>query len=286
MSISKYRWQGGNDMSYEKEIKILNINVNSIREKLNEEGADFKGRKEQYLYTYDVPTLYHRYLEIRDLMNTEDDLIYKTYLKKLQELLFEAENLFEQETLKMLISEYKIKNLTDIVLLNKKDILSFVNNQKVISEFKKYGINPNKWIRLRKSNEKVELTVKHILKGSLEGGLFQKVMETEITTSSFEKTNELLENLGLAKRNYQEKIRYSYEYKTAKVEIDIWPMIEPYMEIECENTDIISEIIKKLYISNHEIISCNTEEIYLRKGIDVMKIAELKFDDKTKNLYN
>lgn len=50
------------------------------------------------------------------------------------------------------------------------------------------------------------------------------------------------------------------------------------------NIDIISEIIKKLDISNHEIISCNTEEIYLRKGIDVMKIAELKFDDKTKNL--
>lgn len=273
-------------MFYEKEIKILDINVNLTRERLEKIGANFKGRKNQYLYTYDVPTLCHRYCEIRDLMNISDELIYKTCLKKLQELLFEAENLLEQEILKNLLYDYNIKKLTDIVFLNKKDILKFINDEKVFSELKKYGINPNKWIRLRKSNEKVELTVKHILKGSFENGVFQKVIEREVTTSSFEKTNELLESLGLAKRNYQEKIRYSYEYKTAKIEIDIWPLIEPYVEIECENTTIISEIITKLNLSDHEILSCNTEKIYLRKGIDIMKIPELRFDTKTKMMYN
>lgn len=181
---------------------------------------------------------------------------------------------------------YSIKNFSDVISLEKEDVLRFVNDKKVAFEFEKYAINPNKWVRLRKSNEKVELTVKHILKGNLEDGLFQKILETEIITSSFETTNELLENLGLAKRNYQEKIRYSYEYKTAKIEVDIWPLIEPYMEIECDDTDLISEIITKLGVSNHEICSCNTENIYLKKGIDVMKMAELKFDSNTKSLYN
>lgn len=87
-------------MFYEKEVKILNVDVNSIRKKLEEIGSNFKGKKEQYLYTYDVPTLHYRYLEIRDLMNNGDELTYKACLKKLQELLFEAENLFEQENLK------------------------------------------------------------------------------------------------------------------------------------------------------------------------------------------
>ena len=192
-------------MFYEKEVKILNVNVNAIRKALEEIGANFKGKKEQYLYTYDVPTLYHRYLEIRDLMNEGKELTCITCIKKLQELLLEAENLFEQEMLKRLIAEYNVKSLINIVDLDKKNILEFINDEQVCLEFKRHGINPNKWIRLRKSNEKVELTVKHILKGSFENGMFQKILETEVTTSSFEATNELLESLGLAKRNYKKK---------------------------------------------------------------------------------
>lgn len=264
-------------MFFEKEIKILDIDVEDIRKKIENMGADFKGRKEQHLYTYDVPTLHHRYLEIRDLINSGNELTYKSYLNKLKELLFEADNLFEQDILEKLKTEYDVKNFIDIVKLNKNDILKFINDEQVYVEFKKYEINPNKWIRLRKSNDKVELTVKHILRGSFENGTFQKVLETEIATSSFETTNELLENMGLSKRNYQEKIRYSYEYKTAKIELDIWPIIEPYMEIECENSELVTEIIEKLDLSDHTILSCNTEDIYKQKGINIIEIPELKF---------
>lgn len=172
---------------------------------------------------------------------------------------------------------YSIKNFSDVISLEKEDVLRFVNDKKVAFEFEKYAINPNKWVRLRKSNEKVELTVKHILKGNLEDGLFQKILETEIITSSFETTNELLENLGLAKRNYQEKIRYSYEYKTAKIEVDIWPLIEPYMEIECDDENIINEIINKLNFEEKKIVSVNTEQLYKEKGLDILKISDLKF---------
>ena len=132
-----------------------------------------------------------------------------------------------------------------------------------------------KWIRLRKSNDKIELTVKHIYKKNY--SKIQKVKEMEIGVTDLEETNRILESIGLSKRNYQEKRRHSYTYKDAEIEIDEWPMLDPYMEIECDDEDLINEIIDKLNLSNKRIESLNTEALYVEKGIDVLKIGKLKF---------
>lgn len=86
-----------------------------------------------------------------------------------------------------------------------------------------------------------------------------------------------LESIGVARRSYQEKIRYSYIYKNAEIEIDIWPLIQPYMEIECEDENLINEIVEKLELKNNEIVSLNTEQLYKKIGIDVHSMSELKF---------
>ena len=74
----------------------------------------------------------------------------------------------------------------------------------------------------------------------------QAVGELEINTSSFEETNSILESIGIVKRSYQEKIRYSYKFDGANIEIDVWPMLKPYIEIECDDISIIENIIEKL----------------------------------------
>ena len=83
--------------------------------------------------------------------------------------------------------------------------------------------------------------------------------------------------MGIVNRNYQEKIRYSFVYKTAEIELDEWPLLEPYMEIECDNEKVIEEIIESLNLHNKEIVSLNTEQLYKRKGIDILKISDLSF---------
>ena len=92
-----------------------------------------------------------------------------------------------------------------------------------------------------------------------------------------EEANLFLESIGVARRSYQEKIRYSYIYKNAEIEIDIWPLIKPYMEIECDDENLINEIIEKLELKNNEIVSLNTEQLYKKIGIDVHSMSELKF---------
>ena len=104
---------------------------------------------------------------------------------------------------------------------------------------------------------------------------FQEVHEIEFNVSDFTEANLFLESIGISKRSYQEKIRYSYTYKGA--EIDLWPMLEPYLEIECDNDKIIKEIIDKLELKDKKVVSINTEELYKEKGIDINTISELKF---------
>ena len=154
-------------------------------------------------------------------------------------------------------------------------IISFLENSIVENSFKKFMINENKWLRLRKSNDKVMLTSKHILEKKNTN--FQNVLETEIEVSSLEETNLLLESLGMSRRSYQEKIRYSYKYKSAEIEIDIWPLLKPYMEIECDDENVINELIDLLDVKEKEIVSLNTEQLYKRINIDVHSMSELKF---------
>ena len=105
----------------------------------------------------------------------------------------------------------------------------------------------------------------------------QAVGEREVNTSSFEETNSILESIGIVKRSYQEKIRYSFKLDGADIEIDLWPMLTPYMEIECDDIDIIKSIITRLGFDDKEVVSTNTQQLYREIGIDLQETPELKF---------
>ena len=261
---------------FEKEIKVLNIDVEETISKLNEIGAKDKGRKDQKIYTYDIPTIYYRYLEIKGLLKSDNALLINVLIGKLNVLLDEFEDLIDDNTLDKICNEMKLKEIKNLLSLKNQEILEKFESSKTFNNIIEEAlINPNKWIRLRKSNDKVELTVKHIYQKSKDK--IQKVKEYEIAVSDFDETNKILTSIGIIRRNYQEKIRQSFQYKNADIEIDIWPHLEPYMEIECDDENTISEILKELQFENKEIVSVNTEQLYKIKNIDVLKISDLKF---------
>ena len=260
----------------EKEIKILKIDLDEAQKKLNKIGAKFVGKKDQKIYTYDVMSIKYRFYEALELLKSNNELLRITSLKKLKMVIDEFEDLADKELLEKIYQELEVNNIKELFAFDTDIILKKINNSKtLINEINNYDINPNKWVRLRQSNEKVELTVKHIYEKN--DNKIQKVKEIEIKVSDLEETNTILEELGIVKRNYQEKIRYSYTYKTAEIELDIWPILEPYMEIECDDIDVMNEIISMLEFDNNRIVSMNTEQLYKEKGIDILKLSELKF---------
>lgn len=261
---------------FEREVKVLDINVDDTKKKLIEIGAEYLGEKNQKIYTYDLLSLYYRYLEAKELIKSNNELLVDINKKKLLIIFDELKDLVSDNDLKKIYSEINVSSFEKLLNMDTSKMIEKLDNSITFNEeISKILINPNKWIRVRKSNDKVELTVKHIY--TKNNDQIQKVKEFEITVSSLEETNNILNSIGIINRNYQEKIRYSFKYKNAKIEIDIWPLLNPYLEIECDDDKVINEIVEKLNLDGKEIISVNTEELYKRKSIDILKMSNLKF---------
>ncbi len=139
-----------------------------------------------------------------------------------------------------------------------------------------YDFNPkreNEWIRLRTNGAKTTLCYKNIEKNSLDG-----TKELEIEVSSLEKTNEMLNVLGYTAKAYQENRRVRYVLDGIEIDIDSWPLIPTYMEIEGSNEEEVLNMAKKLDIPEDRISYLNCEDIYKKiYGINIDEIKELKF---------
>ncbi len=139
-----------------------------------------------------------------------------------------------------------------------------------------YDIDSNdksKWIRLRDDGENVTLTFKQITSNEIDG-----TKEIEIITGDFDKTNEMLESLGFKSKAFQENKRESYKLGEASIEIDSWPKIPPYLEVEGENESVVYQALEKLGIKKEETTSIGVREVYAKYGFDIHSFKELKFD--------
>ena len=64
-----------------------------------------------------------------------------------------------------------------------------------------------------------------------------------------------------------------------EIDIDSWPMIPTYMEIEGKNEEAVNNILEKLNIAK-KITTLNCDDIYKNfYNIDISKIKNLRFED-------
>ena len=258
----------------ELEVKVLCINETEIINKIENLGGKFVEKSNQYLYTYDLPTIYGRYIDIlTQLNNPESEMKKEASLSKLELLFFEIDNLLSEENKKELKDIIKTNTLTD--LLEKENLIEILNKKELINFLEKFHNNSKKWIRLRKTNKKTTLTVKHILADN--DTSIQQMMETEMEVPSIKEANDFLRALGYSHKCYQEKKRVSYVLNNHTIDIDTWPGLPTYMEIEGENEEDINSILNLLGYSIKDTVSCTVDEIYKSIRKDILNIRELKF---------
>lgn len=139
-----------------------------------------------------------------------------------------------------------------------------------------YDFNPkreNEWIRLRTNGEKTTITYKNIEKNNIDG-----TKELEIEVSDFDNTNELLNILGYKAKAYQENKRVRFHLNDVEIDIDYWPLIPPYMEIEGKNIEDVKKIEELLKIDKNKVTTLNCQDIYSQiYGININEIKELRF---------
>lgn len=138
-----------------------------------------------------------------------------------------------------------------------------------------YDIAPgdeSRWIRLREDGSEITLTVKQIATDAIGG-----THEVETTVDDFDATNTLLGMLGFTAKSYQENRRSSFTLQSAQLEIDSWPQIPPYLEIEAATTAEVVRVASLLGYGQADLTGENTMKVYARHGIDLRMISELTF---------
>ena len=135
----------------------------------------------------------------------------------------------------------------------------------------------NKWIRLRTNGIKTTLTIKNFVTSEIDG-----TQELEIVVDDFDRTNSILEELGYEHRAYQENRRIQYKLNEVEIDIDSWPMIPTYLEIEGPSEEEVYKIVELLGFSKSDITTRDVEGIYNDYGHDVMEIKELKLEEERK----
>ena len=260
----------------ELEVKVLDINQDSFIKKIESLGAKFIEDNKQILYTYDLYSSFGRFIDILSLLNNPvSDIKYETNKARLKLLFFDMDNLFNDNDKKEL---KKITNETTLsALLDKDDLLTILNKPEFIDFFKKYHNNDKKWIRLRQTNNRVTICVKHILAPNDSG--IEQMMEDEIEVKSIKEANSFLEALGFSYKSYQEKRRISYTLDGFEIDIDTWPGIPTYFEVEGNSKEEIESLLKKLGYDFKDTVSLTADEVYRLYGKSMFDSRTLKFED-------
>ncbi len=97
------------------------------------------------------------------------------------------------------------------------------------------------WVRLRDEGDKVTLSYKQLNDRTLHG-----MKEVSFTVEDFEKPALFLTSIGFVQKSYQETKRESWMIDGVEVEIDEWPWIPPFIEIEGKSEEVVQLVAERL----------------------------------------
>lgn len=140
------------------------------------------------------------------------------------------------------------------------------------------------WIRLRDEGERIALSYKQRL-GMDKKGNDDGMIEEEIEVSDFDMTAKILRHSGLKDKFYEENRRVQFDLGGVELDIDYWPLLKPYLEIEAGSWEDIDKTIELLELDPKEKKIYPTYEVYKLNGIDELSYDVLTFDKQVKKKY-
>lgn len=142
----------------------------------------------------------------------------------------------------------------------------------------------HEFIRIRDQGDKITLAFKRRSTMKREEQSIVDTQEIEVEVSDFADTMAIFREAGWAPVTYQENKRETWLLGETEVVIDVWPGLQPYIEIEAPEESLVRMMAEKLDLDWSEVFHGRIDDVYqleydfppgFRGPID---IRELKFD--------
>ena len=125
------------------------------------------------------------------------------------------------------------------------------------------------WVRLRDEVDKITLAYKQLNDRTLHG-----TKEVLVVVEDFDKTADFLTAIGLQMHSYQETRRESWLLKGVEVEIDTWPWIPTFIEIEGKDEQTVRDTARDLGLEWEKAMYGSVENIYQ----EIFNVTEREVD--------
>lgn len=125
------------------------------------------------------------------------------------------------------------------------------------------------WVRVRDEGDKVTMSYKQLNDRTIQG-----TKEVNLTVDSFENASTFLKALGLASKSYQETKRESWKLGEVELELDTWPWIDPFIELEGPSEAALRQTAELLELPWDQALHGSVETAYM----DEYDVTEAEID--------
>lgn len=132
------------------------------------------------------------------------------------------------------------------------------------------------WIRLRDEGGVVTLAYKQADVLDATG-----TKEVSVVVDSFDETHNLLTAIGLEQKSYQETRRESWVLDSVHIELDEWPWIDPFVEIEASTEAELWRVARSLELHKADALFGGVDTVYTTiydiSSADISRWPEITF---------
>ena len=142
-----------------------------------------------------------------------------------------------------------------------------------------FNVNAHSFIRVRNEGKRIILTYKNHLNNTITG-----TEEINVEVSDYEKTIAILKAGGLKPKSEEGSYREKWQLDDVEIDIDTWPWIPSYVEIEGPSEEKVRKVSEQLGFNMNEAIIGSVDEVY-KLYYDVtnddinFNLPEIKFTD-------
>ncbi len=135
-------------------------------------------------------------------------------------------------------------------------------------------VGKRKFVRLRKAKDKIKLTYKENV-----GQTVDSAREIELAVSDFKECSEFLNNLGLKAVRQIEKYRHTFKLGDVTIDIDTWPKLPVYAEMEGPTVESLQNVCHQLDFDWEKRFDGDAREVFRHYGYNLDNITVVTFSE-------